>query len=219
MGHTSTFLQVIHHFLFLWFFHGISPKKSTVPPQQIVPPGHPSAWHRPRPGPETPQKNVTPGTPVLVNSHITMERSTIFYGKIHYKCAMFNSYFDITRCLFLLMGTSRRIPKKWIQMVETGGRSVQKIISTYSDLRCSCILYLCTILSVLLDMSMAFLGLPCQPHKKSLYIIRKAMLSRSFQYPLVNSHITTENPPIFHGKTHDFNGHFQCRKLLVITRG
>jgi len=69
VGHTSTSLRF--PMVFPWDF---SKKISfTVPPQQIVPPGHPSAWHRPRPGPETPQKNVTPGTPVLVNCHITME--------------------------------------------------------------------------------------------------------------------------------------------------
>ena len=34
----------------------------------------------------------------LVNVYITMERSTIFHGKIHYfDWVIFNSYFDITR--------------------------------------------------------------------------------------------------------------------------
>ena len=40
-------------------------------------------------------------------------------------------------------------------------------------------------------------------------------------YPLVNQHKYGESMriTIFHGKTHQFYGHVQVRKLLVITRG
>ena len=57
-------------------------------------------------------------------------------------------------------------------------------------------------------------GITMSTHKKSLYIIRKAMLSRSFQYPLVNSHITTEKSTHFSWENSRFQWPFSMSQTV-----
>ena len=51
-----------------------------------------------------------------------MERSTIFNGKIHYKWAIFNSYFDITRGYFLMMASKSSLGGSPSSPADASGR-------------------------------------------------------------------------------------------------